>query len=272
MDRREIIVKSILTRTGIEGFDYCINPYVGCEHSCAYCYATFMKRFTGHMEPWGSFVDVKVNGPEVLRRQVARKKGGSLLVGTVTDPYQPAEREYRITRGCLEALRDSPFEVNILTRSPLCTRDKDLFKALPSIKVGITVTTDSDEVRELFEPSAPPIESRVKALKVLHGEGIRTYAFIGPMLPLDPDRLAGLLYGVVDEVCIDKLNYSRKVIGLYRLQGLTRFLEEDYFVDTAQALKESFEKNGVAASVFFDCCGSRAGSAIDSPNESGGWA
>ena len=165
MERREIEAKAVLTKTGIGGYDFCINPYVGCEHGCSYCYASFMKRFTGHPEPWGAFVDVKVNGPEVLRRQLKRIKGGSVLVGTVTDPYQPAEREYGITRGCLEALKDTALEVYLLTRSPLCLRDMDLFRDFPSLEVGLTVSTDKEEMRRLFEPFAPPIRSRVDALK-----------------------------------------------------------------------------------------------------------
>ena len=101
MQVRKISAKSILTKTGIEGYGYCINPYVGCEHGCKYCYASFMKRFTGHLEPWGEFVDVKINAPLVLKRQLKRKARGSVLLGTVTDPYQPAEKTYLITRGCL---------------------------------------------------------------------------------------------------------------------------------------------------------------------------
>jgi DNA repair photolyase len=114
---KETLAKTLLTKTGIEGYDYCINPYVGCEHGCRYCYASFMKCFTGHLEPWSEFVDVKVNAPEVLRRQLRRARKGSILIGTVTDPYQPAEKHYRITRGCLEALLERQFSVNILTRS-----------------------------------------------------------------------------------------------------------------------------------------------------------
>src|SRR5512136_3130269 len=104
MKVREIFSKTILTRTAISGFDYCVNPYVGCEHGCRYCYASFMKRFTGHLEPWGEFVDAKVNAPEVLRRQLRRARRGDVLLGTVTDPYQPSEKRYLVTRRCLEAL------------------------------------------------------------------------------------------------------------------------------------------------------------------------
>ena len=88
---KEIKAKSILTRSRIPGVDYCLNPYVGCFHGCRYCYATFMKRFTGHTEPWGNFVDVKINAPEILQRQLKRKTKGRVMVSSVTDAYQPIE-------------------------------------------------------------------------------------------------------------------------------------------------------------------------------------
>lgn len=247
----KIIVKTVLTRTGIEGYDYCINPYVGCEHGCRYCYATFMKRFTGHMEPWGEFVDVKVNAPEVLRRQLRRAQRGSLLIGTVTDPYQPAEKHYRITRGCLEALLERQFPINILTRSSLVIRDVDLFRQFEDISVGLSVTTDREEIKKIFEPNSPSIKSRIEALKALHEKGVSTYAFIGPMLPLNPENLFNMLAGIVDEVLIDRLNYSNKVKGLYRKAGYAPYLEDAYFIQTASIMKESFERAGISVSVIF---------------------
>jgi len=247
----KIRVKTVLTKTGIEGYDYCINPYVGCEHGCRYCYATFMKRFTGHMEPWGEFVDVKVNAPEVLRRQLRRAQRGSLLIGTVTDPYQPAEKHYRITRGCLEALLERQFPINILTRSSLVIRDVDLFRQFEDISVGLSVTTDREEIKKIFEPNSPSIKSRIEALKALHEKGVSTYAFIGPMLPLNPENLFNMLAGIVDEVLIDRLNYSNKVKGLYRKAGYAPYLEDAYFSQTASIMKESFERAGIPVSVIF---------------------
>ncbi len=211
MVRREILAKTVLTRTRIPGQDYCVNPYVGCAHGCRYCYASFMKRFTGHAEPWGDFVDVKVNAPEVLRRQLRRARRGTVLVGTVTDPYQPAEKRHRVTRGCLEALLERQFPVSVLTRSPLCVRDVDLFRRFDEISVGLSITTDREDVRRLFEPHAPPIEARVDALRALHGAGVPTYVFVGPLLPLDPARLASIIAGAADEVLVDRLNYADRV-------------------------------------------------------------
>ena len=127
---REIKAKSILTKSGIPGVDYCVNPYVGCSHGCRYCYATFMKRYTGHTEAWGSFVDVKIHAPEILQRQLKRASMGRVMISSVTDAYQPIESKYKLTRQCLEILLQSQFPVDILTKSPLVLRDIDLIKKL----------------------------------------------------------------------------------------------------------------------------------------------
>jgi len=124
---REIDCKSILTRSGIPVVDYAVNPYVGCQHGCAYCYAGFMKRFTGHREQWGQFVDVRVNAPQGLARQLKRAKPGTVSLGTVTDVYQPLERKYCLARGCLQALTPyDSFPTTVLTKSALVLHDLDV--------------------------------------------------------------------------------------------------------------------------------------------------
>jgi DNA repair photolyase len=251
MKVREIFSKTILTKTAISSFDYCINPYVGCGHGCRYCYASFMKRFTGHLEPWGEFVDVKVNAPNILRKQLKRARPGSVSLSTVTDPYQPVEKRYELTRGCLESLLDQQFSVSILTRSPLCLRDIDLFKQFKSIEVGFSITTHDDNIKKIFEPHSPSIQSRVKALETLRQEKIGTYAFIGPMLPLDSKPLVAMLDGLIDEVLIDRMNYSNKVKVIYRKAKLDKYLEEDYFHYVGLELKERFENKGVAVSMCY---------------------
>jgi DNA repair photolyase len=248
---REIFSKTILAKTGIGSFDYCINPYVGCGHGCRYCYASFMKRFTGHLESWGEFVDVKVNAPQVLRRQLKRAKPGVVALSTVTDPYQPLEKKYQLTRRCLEALLEHQFSVNILTRSPLCLRDMDLYKQFNTIEVGVSITTHDERVKRIFEPHSPPIDARVDALRTLRQEKISTYAFVGPMLPLEPSPLVKMLDGLVDEVLIDQLNYSNKVKALYRRAGLESYLEEDYFHYVGLELKEGFEKKGISVTMCY---------------------
>jgi DNA repair photolyase len=251
MKVREIFSKSILTKTAISSFDYCINPYVGCGHGCRYCYASFMKRFTGHLEPWGEFVDVKVNAPHILRKQLRSARQGTVSLSTVTDPYQPLEKTYQLTRKCLEALLEHQFSVSILTRSSLCVRDIDLFREFKNIEVGLSITTHDEAVKKLFEPHSPSIRSRIEALKKLREENIETYAFIGPMLPLDPKPLLTMLDGLIDEVLIDKMNYSNKVKSIYRRMKLEQYLEENYFHYVGLELKERFEKKGIAVTMCY---------------------
>ena len=251
MKVKEIFAKTILTKTAISSFDYCINPYVGCGHGCRYCYASFMKRFTGHLEPWGEFVDVKVNAPNLLRKQLKRAKPGIVALSTVTDPYQPLEKKYELTRKCLGVLLDSQFSVNMLTRSPLCLRDIDLFRQFKRIDVGLSITTQDEETKMIFEPRSPSIASRVEALRTLRREKIPTYAFIGPMLPLDPKRMVGLLEGLIDEVLIDRVNYSNKVKAIYRRSKLGQYLEESYFHWVGTELREGFEEKGISVTMCF---------------------
>jgi DNA repair photolyase len=210
-----------------------------------------MKRFTGHLEPWGEFVDVKVNAPHLLRKQLKRAKRGIVSLSTVTDPYQPLEKRYKLTRGCLEALLEHQFSVSILTRSPLCLRDIDLFKQFKNIDVGFSITTHDDNIKKIFEPHSPSIQSRIEALRTLRQEKIGTYVFIGPMLPLDPKPLVKMLDGLIDEVLIDQMNYTNKVKALYRKNKLDKYLEEDYFHYVGMELKEAFEKKGIGVSMCY---------------------
>jgi len=122
---KEILCKSVLSKSGISSVDYAVNPYVGCQHGCVYCYARFMKRFTGHGEEWGEFVDVRVNAPQVLTRELSRTAKGVVLLSSVTDPYQPLEKKYELTRKCLQKLLMYQFPITILTKSTLVLRDLD---------------------------------------------------------------------------------------------------------------------------------------------------
>jgi DNA repair photolyase len=227
---REIECKSILTKSGIEGVDYALNPYVGCAHGCVYCYASFMKRFTGHKEEWGAFVDVKVNAAEVLAQQMRRAKRGNIVSGTVTDPYQPLEEEYEITRACLEVLTDYDFPVSILTKSDLVLRDLDLLCRLEDVEVGFTITALDDEVQRIFEPRSPPASARLAALAELAEAGVKTWAFCGPLLPFlsDGEEQMDALFGElaragVSYIIVDSLKLSGAIGGKVR-----RVLERHY--------------------------------------------
>jgi len=228
----EIKVKSILSRSKI--YEWVINPYVGCQHACTYCYARFMKRFSGHKEPWGAFVDVKINAAELLRTEITKRKRGKVWVSGVCDPYQPLEAKYALTRKCLEILAQNNWPVIIQTRSPLVLRDIDILKEMPDLEAGLSVTTSDDAVRKLFEPGAPPIEDRIKTLDKLRGAGIKTYAMVAPVLP-GADGLAELLKGKIDYLLIDRMNYHF-ADRIYRQYGLEDKLTDLFFLQTRQKL------------------------------------
>ena len=181
---QEIQCKSIITKSNLPEVDYCINPYIGCSHHCVYCYARFMKRFTGHTEEWGEFLDIKTNAPEVLEKQLSRKfKRGTVLLGSVSDVYQPIEKKYEITRRILQVLLKHDFPISILTKSDLVLRDVDLLKQFSECEVGLTITSLDNNVANNFESGASDPQKRLNALTELKKAGIKTYAFIGPILP-----------------------------------------------------------------------------------------
>lgn len=225
MKTREIFAKSILSPSKV--YDWVINPYVGCQHACTYCYARFMKRFTGHKEPWGKFVDIKINAADLLEKEIRKKKRGSVWVSGVCDPYQPLEADYRLTRKCLEILVREGWPVFVQTRSSLVLRDLDIFRQSKTIDVGFSITTASDEVRRIFEPHAPPIEDRLKAVASLHREGIRTYVMMAPILP-EAQNLARLLAGTVDYVIVDRMNYHH-ADRIYKRHGWENKNSAEYF-------------------------------------------
>lgn len=245
-DIQEITVKSVLTKSGIPGMKYCVNPYVGCAHACHYCYATFMKRFTGHLEQWGSFVDVKINAPEVLRRQLKRAERGTVMVSSVTDAYQAVEARYELTRKCLEVLSLYKFPVSILTKSPLVIRDMDIISKMKDSEIGLTITTEDERTRKIFEPFAPPIQARIDALKKLHKAGINTYVFIGPLLPMDPESLAKQISPYTDSILIDSMNYVSKTEWLYKKHRLEKWLDTDFINEIISRLKKNLSVNDVS--------------------------
>ena len=202
--------KSILGRSAIVSVDYAVNPYLGCEHGCVYCYARFMSRMGHAGEEWGSFVDVKVNALERLRAEAPRRRRGVVLLSSVTDPYQPLERRFELTRGSLQVLLDYQFPVEVLTKSDLVLRDIDLLHRFDDCEVGFTITTTDEAVRRVFEPRASPVYARLAALRKLSEAGVETYAFLGPLLPYISEGGLGELLNEIAEsvgrVMVDRLN------------------------------------------------------------------
>lgn len=176
-------------------------------HGCTYCYAKYMKRFTGHHEAWGAFVDVKKNAVSLLQRELRRKKPGKVWLSGTCDPYQPIEEQMNITRECLRLLLKNGWPVTIQTKSPLILRDLDLLVKSQSINVVISITTAKDMIRKVFEPRAPSIHDRLQALTTLNASRVPTSAMIAPLLPYS-EELLPQLRDIVDFIIIDKMNYK----------------------------------------------------------------
>ena len=183
MKINEIQVKDVITKSNLPVCDYSVNPYTGCEHACKYCYACFMKRFTGHEETWGEFIDIKywqpIKNPE-------KYNGKELFIGSVTDPYQPIEEKYRRTRTFLEELQGSGAILSIATKSDLILRDLDLIKTFPNARVSWSINTLDEDFKDDMD-KAVSIKRRLEAMRIFHENGIRTTCFISPIFPMITD-------------------------------------------------------------------------------------
>jgi DNA repair photolyase len=211
MGVNEIQVKSILQKSNLPESIYVINPYTGCVHGCVYCYARFMKRFTAHAEAWGSFVDAKINAPKVLENQLRRRRKALqevVFLSSVTDPYQPPENKYKLTRKLLEVLLEYQVPISILTKSDLVVRDIDLLNKFDRCTVGISLMTLDDELAHRLEPRAASPSRRLRALKSLRENGIRTSCFVSPYLPRlsDINQIVRVLSGSIDEIGVEAMN------------------------------------------------------------------
>ena len=175
-------VKSIIVKSNIPGVDYVINPYIGCQHGCIYCYAEFMIRFTGHKgDKWGTFLDIKEL--DFNRIKPTKYNGKSILLSSVTDPYIPLELKYKNTRKVLQKLIGTKARISILTKSKFVIRDIDIFKQFENIEIGISICTLDKETAKLLEPGASRPVERLNAIKELYDNEIRTYVFISPYFP-----------------------------------------------------------------------------------------
>jgi len=201
---REVRCKSVLNRCGID--DYSFNVYVGCSHGCGYCYARYMQRFHPHAEPWGRFVDVKINAPEILARQVRRLPAGSVFTCSACDGWQPVEAGYRRTRECCRLLLEAGFRLNILTKSGLVRRDFDVF-AGRDVRVGVTITTPEESWARIWEPGASAVAERLEVLREARSAGLRTAVMFGPLLPgiSDTSEALGRLFAMAADVGVDRI-------------------------------------------------------------------
>lgn len=200
--------KNIITKSNIPSVDYVINPYIGCQHGCIYCYAEFMIRFTGHKgDKWGEFLDVKEFNADKIRPE--KYTGKRILLSSVTDPYLPLEKKYQNTRRILEKLVGTDAAISVLTKSKLVTRDIDLFKKINNIEVGISISTLDADFARIIERGASKPSDRLEALRTISEAGIQTYTFISPFFPEITDYKAIIEETVnfTDNYMFENLNF-----------------------------------------------------------------
>lgn len=176
---RKITTKDYLTKSNLPASDYVINPYVGCPHGCKYCYASFMKRFTGHSEEWGNFIDIKSCSKPISKKKL---NGKTVFLASVTDCYNPYEEKYCITQSILKQLLDIECTVCISTKSSLILRDVELLKQFKDLTVAMSVNTLDESFKSDMD-NASSIQERLNTLKMLHENGIHTVLFMSPIFP-----------------------------------------------------------------------------------------
>lgn len=216
-----INVNDYLTKSNLPASDFVINPYVGCPHGCKYCYACFMKRFSGHSEPWGSFIDIKQCEKQINLKKI---KGKSVFLSSVTDCYNSFEEKYRVTRKILKQLVESDCELSISTKSKLILRDIDLLKKFKNLKVSMSVNTLDENFKNDMD-HASSIKDRLETLKELHDNNIYTVLFMSPIFPkiTDYKEIIECTNTYIDEYWFENLNLR----GSYK-QTILSYIKDKY--------------------------------------------
>lgn len=218
---KEIIANDLLTKSNLPASDYVINPYIGCPHACKYCYARFMKRFTGHTEEWGKFIDIKNCDKPIRLKRLYHK---SVFISSATDCYNPFEKKYQLTRKILTQLRQADCSVILSTKSNLIIRDIDILKELKNLTVGISINTLNNDFQKDMD-NASSIPQRIAALKELHSQGIYTVLFMSPIFPYITD-FKEIMEATSEFVCeywFENLNLR----GDYK-QKILQYISEKY--------------------------------------------
>jgi DNA repair photolyase len=243
---KEIEARSILTPQKVGSlskyYDFALNPYAGCAFRCSYCYVPKFPNARHDPEDWGTWVEVKTNAPELIRKDRMKVFGSRIFFSSATDPYQYLELKYRLSRRCLEELvRYQPAHVTMHTRSHLMLEDVELLKKFGDrLQVGVSITTDDEDIRERFEPNAPSIARRIQLIKTLKENGVRVYASISPLLPCDPERLVALVKPHVSKAWVDQMSWIEVNNQPQLLEEYKDFFAEPNYEKIRQQVQRAF--------------------------------
>lgn len=259
---KEIQVKDYLTKSNLPASDYVINPYVGCPHGCKYCYASFMKRFTGHKEDWGNFIDIKRCDKKINTKKLENK---TVFLSSVTDCYNEFEEKYKITREILKELLNVNCNLNISTKSKLILRDIDLLKQMKNLTVSMSINTLDENFKNDMD-NASSIKERLNTLGELHNNGIYTVLFISPIFPYITNfkEIIEISKEYIDEYWFENLNlrgaYKTKIL-LYIQEKYPNLINEyndiyikgnkKYWNDLSKEIKNYCEINNVKFINYF---------------------
>jgi DNA repair photolyase len=242
----EITASSILTPQKVgslaSSYDFSLNPYSGCAFSCSYCYVPKFPNARHEFNEWGKWVEVKVNAPELLQKERTRIFGSRIFFSSATDPYQYLELKYRLSRQCLQQLLTyQPKKVTMHTRSHLMLQDLPLLKKFgKNLSVGVSLTTDDEEIRAQFEPHAPSIGRRLQLIRKLRESGVEVYVSMSPLLPCDPDRLISLVAPYVTKVWIDTMRWTEVNTHPELLVKYKEFFEQRNYEATVNYIASRF--------------------------------
>ena len=259
---KEIQVNDYLTKSNLPASDYVINPYVGCTHGCRYCYASFMKRFTGHEEKWGEFIDIKLCDKKIDLKKIS---GKNVFLSSVTDCYNKFEEKYKITRNILEQLVDSDCYLSISTKSKLILRDIDLFKKMKNLVVCMSINTLDEKFRNDMD-NASTIKERMESLKELHNNGIYTVLFMSPIFPFITEwkEIIEETKDYIDEYWFENLNlrgdYKKDILDYIKNNYTSLYTDyidiyekhnNKYWQDLAKEIEDYCEKNNIKYINYF---------------------
>ncbi len=223
-------------------FDFTLNPYAGCAFSCSYCYVPKFPNGKHHFSEWGNWVEAKINAPQILQKERTKIFGSRIFFGSATDPYQYVELKYRLSRRCLEQLyKYKAKKITLHTRSHLVLEDITLLKSFgDTLSVGISITTDNEDIAREFEPRAPSIARRLELLANLYQAGIKVHVSMAPLLPCDPGRLVSLVAPYAQKIWIGSMNYPEINNRPNLLQKYQSFFANNNYRATMQTIQNLF--------------------------------